>query len=366
MRLCQAFTDCDHEVVLTGLASRTNVAEPISYFGLRGGFRVIVNSVNRLWDNKFLRPLLIPGLVLAWQTRKLLKSFKPDIIYSRLTLTELAFVPGNLPILYEMHSLKPLHSAGLPGIVFKYLVQKKYFVRIVATTEYLANALKSELPDIDVIVARLSSEPAINISPDELNKFSRNQLMGNSKYNIGYTGALDKDGLRGTKVICDIASRLPDYCFHIVGGKSDIVEYWQEYSRKINSHNNLFFYGHRNPSQIPYFLNLFDIVLAPLQYKPSEAAPVGKGMSPLKLSQYMAYSKAIVASDIPAHREILQHEVNAYLVKSDNIESWTEAVKKLLIDKTLRDQLSKKALNTYYSEFTPQQRVHRIVSGIIE
>ena len=38
-------------------------------------------------------------------TQEELKKFKPDIIYSRLTLFELFFLPKDIPVLYEMHSL---------------------------------------------------------------------------------------------------------------------------------------------------------------------------------------------------------------------------------------------------------------------
>ena len=45
----------------------------------------------------------------------------------------------------------------------------------------------------------------------------------------------------------------------------------------------IFFYGYKNPSMMPYFLNCFNVVLAPLQYRPEARAPLGANMSPLKL-----------------------------------------------------------------------------------
>ena len=113
-----------------------------------------------------------------------------------------------------------------------------------------------------------------------------------------------------------------------------------------------------------FFLNCFDVALAPLQFRPSKRAPKGQGMSPLKIPQYMGYAKAIVASDIPAHREILKHNETALLVPADGIIEWVEAIKSFLANPEKRAEMGQKARQHYKSEFTPQIRVKRILDGI--
>ncbi len=48
-------------------------------------------------------------------------------------------------------------------------------------------------------------------------------------------------------------------------------------------------------------------------------------MSPLKMSQYFAYGCAIVASDLPSHRELITNNENGLLVDADTGEVLTLA-----------------------------------------
>lgn len=363
--MCQAFTDNGHDVVITGIASAKSSLDPMEYYGLRGGFHIERFNLGSLCNNKITRQFLIPGFALAGKTTRVIKEFKPDIIYSRLTITELAFVPSDIPILYEMHSLGPLGGSFIQRNAFKSIVKKKHLKRFVVTTNYLAELLKSEFPDIEVVVARLSAEPPVDISKVALDVFKADHLQGQEfKWHTGYTGYLDTVGLRGTDIIIRAAEQMPDVAFHIVGGSPEVVEYWKKFAENYNQHGNIFFYKHRNPSEIPFFLACFDVALAPLQYRPCKRAPSGQGMSPLKIPQYMGFGKAIVASDIRAHKEILRHEENALLVASDNIFEWVKAINRLLKDESLRRHIQGRAQENYYSEFTPEKRVQRVLGGL--
>jgi len=365
MRVCQAFADRGHEVLLTGLASRKKTTDPITYYGLRGGFKVLVFLVSRLWDNRFTQPFLIPGLVLAWKTRSIVKSFAPDIIYSRLTLTELALIPRHLPIYYEMHSLSYLRGTRMQQSVFRWLLRHKNVHRIVVTTELMAKLLQSELLDTDIKVAHLSAEHPVIVTDEMLTSFRSLNLQGeNFKNHVGYTGYLDTIGLRGTEIICQTAAKMPATAFHIVGGEQEIVEHWRRYAEDYNIHGNIFFYGHRNPSDMPLFLGCFDVVLAPLQHKIAPRAPTGMNMSPLKLPQYMSYKKAIVASDLPSHREVLTDGETALLVPPKDIDAWVSGIRLLLDDHERRTMLGNNAVNRYWSDFSPEVRVRQILDGI--
>lgn len=363
--MCQAFVDSGHELVLTGIAPSGEASDPLQHYGLRGGFPIVRNSLGRLWDNRMGHSLLLPGVILAWKTRRLPAILNPDLVYSRLTLTELALIPRNIPIVYEMHSLGPLRKSFVQLMAFQRLVKRKNVRRIVVTTNALAEMLKQELPDIDIVLARLSADPPPAISRFELDSFKKEQLEGHGfRHHVGYTGYLDTIGLRGTDIICQAATNMPDVAFHIVGGEQDIVNHWERYAQDQNRHGNIFFYGHRNPSEMPFFLSCFDIVLAPLQLRPTARAPIGAGMSPLKIPQYMANKKAIIASDIPAHREILRHNRTALLVAYDAVAEWVDAIDYLLKNPEKRARMGEEAFAAYKKDFTPEGRIKRVLNGI--
>ena len=54
--------------------------------------------------------------------------------------------------------------------------------------------------------------------------------------------------------------------------------------------------------------------------------------SPLKLFDYMAAGVPIVASDLPALREVLRHEQNALLATPGDPDSFAAAVQRILAD----------------------------------
>ena len=68
--------------------------------------------------------------------------------------------------------------------------------------------------------------------------------------------------------------------------------------------------------------------------------------SPLKLFEYMSHKKAIIASDLPVIREVL-NDRNSILVESDDINSWLNAIIKLK-DFKHREIISSKALDDFY------------------
>jgi len=365
MRMGQAFADNGHEVILTGIDPGGSNSDPTEYYGLRGGFKVYRKRLSKLMNNRLAHRLHMSGLSLAQATKHLVKDFKPDVLYSRLTLSELALLPKNIPIVYEMHSLGHLGGYFFDKSAFKLLVSRKNFTRIIVTTNALAELMSEMLPGVETVVARLSAEPPVTVESTELESFRKNQLQGSGfAHHAGYTGYLDTIGLRGTDIICKTAARMPDTAFHIVGGTPDTVAHWRQYAQAHNQHGNIFFYGFRNPAEIPLFLNCFDVALAPLQFNPSKRAPKGQGMSPLKIPQYLGYSKAIVASDIPAHREILQDEKNALLVKHDEPAKWSSAIQKLLDSPKLKNKICHQAYLDYMAEFTPEIRVKKILKGL--
>ena len=364
LKMCQAFSDAGHQVLFTGVDSNHSKS-PKEFYDLSDDFTLSLQKISFLWDNLITRKLKIKNLINGVFHARELKKFKPDIIYSRLTLFELFFLPKNIPVLYEMHSLGYLGKGFFAKFFFKYLLRSKNFKRIVVSSNALATMLKEHVADIEIIVARLSAETPILIEKKQLEDFKNKQLKGeNFKHHVGYTGYLDKVGLRGTDIICKAAALMPEVAFHIVGGKPEIVAYWVEFAKKYNQHKNIFFYGHKPPTSIPFYLNCFAIGLAPLQLKVEARAPSGAGMSPLKIPQYMAYKMAMVVSDLNAHREILTQDQTALFVKHDNVEQWQRNIETLLDSPHLRKEMGENCYNEYTKNFTPSGRVKIILNGL--
>ena len=97
------------------------------------------------------------------------------------------------------------------------------------------------------------------------------------------------------------------------GGRPADLRRWQASRRRLP---NLKFWGHVSPARVPECLGQFGIALLPNQ--PSVRLPngddIGRFTSPMKLFEYMAAGRAIIASDLPTLREVLTDDVNCLLV----------------------------------------------------
>jgi glycosyltransferase involved in cell wall biosynthesis len=361
--LCIAFAKYGCNVFLMGVKSGEDKGSVVDFFGKRHeSLKIKLIDVPSSFKLRVMRQLQLYSLYIGWKARKYIKLYKPDIIYSRLTISELIFLPNDIPIYYEMHSLGVQGKRRIYDIIFKILLRYKRFEKIIVTTVELQNALISRYQNVEIVYAPLSAEEPVNIDRDDILSFKRKLFKyDNYSYHIGYTGYLDDDDLRGMAMLLDISERVKDCFVHVVGGSPEMSNLWQSRAndRKIN---NIYFYGYKPSTMIPYFLKSLDIVLAPLQFRPIKRAPTGQNMSPLKLPQYMAYSKAIVASDIPSHHTVLKDGENALLVKYDSVDEWVTAIELILKNQDLRKNLETNSLSTYNGNFTPVQRVKKILS----
>ena len=80
--------------------------------------------------------------------------------------------------------------------------------------------------------------------------------------------------------------------------------------------------------------------------------------SPLKLFEYMAHKKSIIASDLPVIREVL-NEKNSILVECDNFESWKSSIQNLRNLKN-REVIAKQAF-VDFQYYTWKNRVKLII-----
>ncbi len=356
MRTCQAFADGGNEVFLsaTGPPGEKGV-DLFRFYGVRENFRVRTRRFPSWTMHREIKERL-HGIALARDCSR----FGPDLVYSRICLRELHWLPSDIPVVYEMHGPQEYGQGEHKLRQFKALTRRKNFRRLVVTTEKLRAFLAPRFPHLEVRVVRLSAEAAVNVPEEDLRAFQQSTLQGRGDFRVGFTGCLDDHGLRGGEVICRLAERLGDMEFHVVGGPPETVAFW----RGRTAATNIYFYGHRNPSSIPLFLRSFDAVMAPLQHRVSERESLGMGMSPLKIPQYLAYGCAIVASDVDGHLELMDDGVHALIVKADRLDEWARALERLRREPGLRAALRRNAERRYQQVHRPEERVRRILEGL--
>ncbi len=95
--------------------------------------------------------------------------------------------------------------------------------------------------------------------------------------------------------------------------------------------------GYVPPAMVPLWLAAADVLALPNSGREVISA---RYTSPLKLFEYMAAGRPIVASDLPSIRELLRHGENAYLVPADDPQALAGGLEAVLSDPQLGERLA--------------------------
>lgn len=335
--MCQAFAENGHEVVLIYPKIKdkieNNIDDIYEFYGVKKNFKL----------REFNHPNSIVGSIIYLTNIFffLIQNRKFDIVYGRYHYGCFLGSLLNQKVIFEAH--KPFDHDNLAFFLLKKILKNNGFKKIIV----ISKSLK------DIYLKNFNIKPELitvaHDGADEISNFdSKIELLGNKdKLKVGYVGHLYEG--RGIDLIIECAKKINDMTFHIVGGTDEDLKYWKNYISKLKL-NNIFFYGFVPPKETIPYKNSFDILLAPYSNKVSisgsgSSSDTSKFMSPLKIFEYMAHKKPIIASDLPVLREVLNSK-NSLLVQNDNIEIWVKAIL-LLKNKDHREILSSNALNDF-------------------
>ena len=113
--------------------------------------------------------------------------------------------------------------------------------------------------------------------------------------------------------------------------------------------------------QVPTYLDAADILVSP-----HVAMPDGKPFfgSPTKLFEYMAMSKAIIASNLDQLAQVLKHEQTALLITPGNSKELENAIVRLANNPELRLSLGRAARAVAIAKHTWQENASRVLSRV--
>jgi glycosyltransferase involved in cell wall biosynthesis len=141
----------------------------------------------------------------------------------------------------------------------------------------------------------------------------------------------------------------------LVGGElSEIRKIKDEYQLR-----NLILIDRQPHTKIPYYLKAADVLVLP--NKKGDAMSE-KYTSPLKLFEYMAAGRPIVASDLSSIREIL-NDKNAVLVVPNNPHMLAGGIRKILEDQEFAGQLVSQGFSDVHN-YSWEKRTDKILNFI--
>ena len=347
-KMGEAFADLGLEVVLAAPFRISKEKGSIShYYGVRENFK---------FRKIFTPDFYFPGRldIIAFQIKSFISAFilavyalthKSDIVFSRdeMPLYLLSFFRGNL--VFEAHKFSKKRLS-----FYKRFKKKK--VKIVA----ISSGIKNEFEKIGF------NPESILIAPDavDLRDFDINISKTEARKKLGlpldkkialYSGHFFK--WKGVDTLMEAAAYLKEVFFVFIGGTE---------KRTLD---NILFLGHKPYREVPLYLKAADVLILP------NPATLSSGVgekeekiskyytSPLKLFEYMASGRPIVASDLPSIKEVLDKD-SAVFFKPGNSEELARSIKKIIDDENLAKSISEKAFEKV-QEYTWEKRVKKIL-----
>lgn len=175
---------------------------------------------------------------------------------------------------------------------------------------------------------------------------------------IGYIGRFKTEGKeKGVRVILEIASFFDDdVLFYFVGGMPKEIEEYKNIAKRKGILKRCVFVPFQPFEKLPLYMKAMDLFLMPFP----KAEHYEYHMSPLKMFEYMASKRPLIATNLPSLTSIL-NEQNSLLVRPDNKEELINAVKKLLNDESFGKKIAERAFIDV-QQYTWDKRAKQIIN----
>jgi len=348
MKMCDAFTKSGHTVTLYCRKSPQDILNNYEFYDVKNIFKI-----RKKWF-----PLIrgFGTLIYSWKMKEDIKKYPlPDIFYGREAYSLMSILKLGCPVYYESH--KP------PTNIFRFYLEKKllknqHFHCLIVINSLIKKAYLQLFPWL--------SEEKIEVVPNASNIFKKQvksnispkKCFKNNRFKVGYVGSLYSG--KAMEIILPLANRMPEVVFYILGGTQSEIDGWREKGYRKNI-IYLGFISHRDKA---FFYQYFDVLIAPYQrefgvYKGKKIE--SNWLSPLKVFEYMAQGKAIIASDLPSIKEILIDGKDCLLCNPDDLISWENALVKLRDNSELRCSLGMQVYQKFIQEYTWEKRVKKIL-----
>jgi glycosyltransferase involved in cell wall biosynthesis len=282
---------------------------------------------------------------------------RADIYYSRdtLTLVALSLIKPRHKLVYEAHTL----AKSRLGAWLQRLCARRVGL-VVALTSHLASRL-SALGATHVIAEHdgFRAERFADL-PDQ--RTARRALnLPLTAFIVGYVGRLHTLSMsKGVDTLIEaIAGSARPIHLCLVGGPDEMAAQLRTHWCAQGLPEDRFLYaGQVAPSDVPRHLAALDVCALPLPFTEHFAYYA----SPLKLFEYMCAGKPILASDLPAIAEVVQHEDSALLCPPEDRAAFSAALVRLFEDEQLRARLGA-AARARSADYAWSARAARILSA---
>jgi glycosyltransferase involved in cell wall biosynthesis len=363
METCHALAERGHEVRLVVKPDTHKPArDPFEFYGLPPRKNLVIERANAPAGAGFLARV---GYMSFMFGRAFGKD-RADVILTRDlgVASALLKVPSTMraPVVYESHGYAPEVSEALPGLVatarppsatkLQRLAEREKAVW--RTADGYVTITKSLADDL---AARFGPRKHLAIVPDGARLPDTPPPTPPSQPVVGYAGHLY--AWKGVDLLLRALALVPGAQGLIVGGHEEEPDLGRlrALASELGLQDRVTFAGLAAPADVPERLARARVLVLP---NPPSAIST-RFTSPLKLFEYMAARRPIVASDLPAIREVLTDGENAVLVAAGDPNALAGAIRRVLEDDALAMRLADAAYRDA-ANYTWARRAERLES----
>ena len=377
----RALTELGHEVTVVG----TNVSSPESFESLTGAavLRAPLSPRSRAFLKALkARRLLTPGvssgrdLIRAYHNNEFFRVAKeaagrllPSFIYERYSLWGTAGQRlarnHSIPLVLEVNSPLSYEEQKYRGWSILCSLGRWVECRTWRRADLLvpvSQALCNHFEEAGVKGRKVEILPnAVDtrLFRSEVNDAAlRSRLKPDGRFVVGFVGSFK--AWHGIGFLLEAFKRLHDedasYHLLLVGDgpmRADV----EEKARLLGLQEAVTLVGNVPHEEVPQYLALMDVAVAPYP------AVEDFYFSPLKLFEYMAGGRAVVASRIGQVAEVIADGLTGLLYEPGNQEALRASIRRLRADESLRRELGQNA-RMASSKNTWQQNAQRVVHWV--
>ena len=170
---------------------------------------------------------------------------------------------------------------------------------------------------------------------------------------VGFVGVGTAHPLQGLDVLYDILRELfsehPELAGLIVGD-SDLIAELRRRARKEGL--PIAFAGRVSYEDVPRYIAAMDIAIA------TKSSPLALSM---KIFEYMAMAKPVIATRWKAIEPVMQHEQDGLLVANEDREDLKRAILRLMRDPYLRERLGRSACRKVLARYTWRRNAEHVL-----
>jgi glycosyltransferase involved in cell wall biosynthesis len=362
MKTCQALVDINHDINLILPLPRSDTP--------RSGFEGSAPDLRTLYGLKRQVPIQwlnsIPGLRrydFAWRATLCARSLRAELTYCWLIQAAFFSILFRVPVILEMHG-PPEGSLG-PWL-FKLFLKLPGKKRIIFITHALQKLVEQRFQIAFTSENALVAPNGVDLEryPTLADPSEARRVLGlPEQFTAVYSGHLYSG--RGMGLMLELARKFPQVHFLWVGGNPQDIQDWRDVLAS-QAVQNVHLVGFIPNEQLAKYQLAGDVLLMPYErtITGSSGGNSVEYCSPMKMFEYMACRRPILASDLPVIREVL-NEKNALLCQPENLESWSSALERILMNPELGLHLASQAWDDVQA-FTWNKRAERSLAGFMD